>query len=251
LLVVEILPVMLTIPVILPLAHASWRGALAIWSIPFFVIAAITLVLAPKADEPVRAARAPVRWWPDWRNKQTWQLGFLLGSVNSVYFCTNAFLPGHLAHAGRSDLVVGALTALNLGQLPASIALLALSRRIERTPWPFVACGGLMLVCIAGIVATASAWTYLFAGVLGFVGAAVLTLALALPPLLNAPRDVARLTAAMFTISYCEGLVISVLSGAAWDVAGDPRFAFLPIAISAIPLLFIPGMIRLERRVTS
>ena len=186
-------------------------------------------------------------WWPDWRSKLIWQAGIVLGSVNSVYFCSNAFLPGYLAAAGRPDLVGPALTALNFGQLPASFALLALAGRLERRAWPFVLCGALMLLCLGGLVTTANAWTIFFAGALGFLGAAVLTLALTLPALLSAPSDVARTSAAMFTISYSEGLLISVISGAAWDLGGSPRFAFLPIAMSAIPLLFVPAAIRFHR----
>ena len=49
------------------------------------------------------------------------------------------------------------------------------------------------------------------------------------------------MSAAMFTISYSEALVVSVLSGAAWDLGGSRGFAFLPIAICALPLLFVPA----------
>jgi MFS transporter, CP family, cyanate transporter len=60
---------------------------------------------------------------------------------------------------------------------------------------------------------------------------------------LTAPSDVARMSAAMFTISYSEGLFVSVLSGMSWDLMGDARFAFLPIAISTLPLLLVaPGI---------
>ena len=76
----------------------------------------------------------------------------------------------------------------------------------------------------------------------GFLGAAVLTLGLVLPVLLSAPADVARMAAAMFTISYSEGLLVSILSGAAWDLGGDPRFAFVPIAAAALPLLAVPPL---------
>ena len=86
-----------------------------------------------------------------------------------------------------------------------------------------------------------------FAAALGFLGAFVLTLGFALPALLGAQSDVARMSAAMFTISYSEALLVSVASGAAWDIAGSPRFAFLPIALSAIPLLFVPAAIRFRR----
>ena len=125
--------------------------------------------------------------------------------------------------------------------------MLAITGKLERRAWPFVLCGVLILLCLAGIVTTASAWTVFFAGVLGFVGAVALTLAFALPPVLSAPGDVARMSAAMFTISYSEGLVVAVLSGAAWDFGGSPRFAFLPMAISALPLLFLPAAIPFRR----
>jgi MFS transporter, CP family, cyanate transporter len=246
LLVGETLPVMLTLPLVFPLVDNSWRWSLAIWGVPLVLIAIFAAVIAPRPQaSPVPAERP--RWWPDWRNKLIWQLGFLLGSVNSVYFSINAFLPGYLTHVGRADLISGGLTALNFGQLPASFALLAIAGRLERRAWPFIACGVATLVCIAGIVTTASWWTVLFAGLFGFVGAAILTLGLALPPLLSAPGDVARMAAAMFTISYSEGLIVSVLSGAAWDLGGSPTFAFLPMAICALPLLFLPLLIRFDR----
>ena len=52
------------------------------------------------------------------------------------------------------------------------------------------------------------------------------------------------MSAGMFLISYSEGSLSSVLSGAAWDIVGNPRLAFLPIAISALPLLFAPAALR-------
>ena len=221
LLVGETVAVMLTIPLVLPIVNGSWRGAFAIWSIPIFLIAALTILLAPRPGKSIPAASAPPRsWWPNWRNKQIWRLGFVFGSVNSVYFGSNAFLPGYLTEVGRGDLIGATLTALNLGQLPASMALLAISSRIERRAFPFILSGVLMLVCLAGIVTTASAWTIFFAGILAFACCVVLTLGFALPPLLSTPSDVARMSAAMFTVSYTEGLIVAVLSGAAWDLTG-------------------------------
>jgi MFS transporter, CP family, cyanate transporter len=248
LLVGETLPVMLTIPLVFPLVDSSWRLSLALWGAPLVVIAIAVMIWAPRPAQatPIRPAVGR-SWWPDWRNKLIWQMGIVFGSVNSVYFCSNAFLPGYLTGAGRSDLISAALTALNFGQLPASFALLAFASRLERRAWPFVLCGALMLLCLAGMVMTASAWTIFFAGMLGFLGAAVLTLGLSLPALLSAPAEVARMSAAMFTISYSEGLLVSVLSGAAWDLGGSPPFAFLPIAASALPLLFVPATIRFRR----
>ncbi len=249
LLVGETLAVMLTIP-LLPLLDGSWRAAFAVWGIPLLVTAILTVLLAP-APKPDAVARPPAAarssWWPDWRNKLVWQLGILFGSVNSSYFAVNAFLPGHLAGAGRSDLIAGALTAINFGQVPASFVMLAVAGRLERRAWPLILCGALMLLCLGGIAATADVWTVVFAGVLGFLGAFVLTIGFALPALLSAPADVARMSAAMFTISYSEGLVIAVLSGAAWDLGGSPRFAFVPMALALLPLLVVPATIAFRR----
>ena len=246
LLVGETLAVMLTIPVVLPLVDNSWRWALAIWGVPLIVIALMTALLAPAATDAQRT-QAPTSGWPDWSNPLIWQVSFVFGAVNSVYFCSNAFLPGYLIGAGRADLIAATLTALNLGQLPASFVLLGVAGRLENRAWPFIVCGALMLACIVGMITTASAWTIVFAAGLGFLGAIVLTLGFALPALLGAQSDVARMSAAMFTISYSEALAISVLSGAAWDVAGSARFAFLPIALSALPLLFLPLLIPFRR----
>ncbi len=244
LLVGETLAVMLTIPLVLPLT-GGWRWGLVVWGVPLVLIALLAVALAPRSKATTSAAPvAGLGWWPDWGDKLVWQIGILFGSVNSTYFSTNAFLPGHLTGAGRADLIGAALTALNFGQLPASFALLALAGRLERRAYPIIASGTLIIVCLIGIVATASAWTVFFAFWLGFFGAVVFTFALALPPLLGAPGNLARLSGAMFTISYSEALVISVLSGAAWDLGGAARFAFLPIVLSALPILLVPATIR-------
>jgi len=253
LLVGETLAVMLTIPVVLPLADNSWQWALAIWGVPLIMIALLTVLLAPAGTDgqassaQASRAQAPTSGWPNWSNPLIWQISFIFGAINSVYFCSNAFLPGYLIGAGRADLIAATLTALNLGQLPASFVLLGVAGKLENRAWPFIACGALMLGCIVGMISTASVWTIVFAAALGFLGAFVLTLGFALPALLGAQSDVARMSAAMFTISYSEALLISVLSGAAWDLAGNARFAFLPIALSAVPPLFMPLVIPFRR----
>jgi MFS transporter, CP family, cyanate transporter len=135
------------------------------------------------------------------------------------------------------------LSALNFGQLPASVLLLALAGRLERRVWPYVAFGILCLASIVGIATTASAWTIFWASVLGFAAAGVLVLALALPPLLCAPADVAPVSAAMLTVSYALGVSIAVISGITWDVTGIPATAFVPIGLCALLLLTVPATI--------
>jgi CP family cyanate transporter-like MFS transporter len=245
----EIVPVALMIPLVLPLVQGSWRLALAAWSLPVLAIAVLTAVLAPRSRQS--GERTPVvaaQWWPDWKDPLVWRLGFVFASVNSVYFGTNTFLPGLLSGAGRSDLISSALTALNLGQLPASVLMVAILHRIERRVWPYVAIGCLILLSLFGLVSTAGPWTLLWAGLVGFCCAGALPLGLALPPLLVAPPDVARTSAAMFTISYTLSMGISVAGGAAWDLTGHPVFAFLPIAVAVLPLVLIAPTIGFSRR---
>jgi CP family cyanate transporter-like MFS transporter len=164
-----------------------------------------------------------------------------------MYFGSNTFLPDYLTVHGRPDLISAALTALNFGQLPASFLLLGLASRLERRVWPFLAFGLTCLVSIIGIVTTASAWTVVWAAVLGFAAAGVFVLVLALPPLLRAAADVARISAAMMTVSYTLAMTTAVASGAAWDLSGIPAAAFVPIAACAALLLFVPATISFDR----
>jgi CP family cyanate transporter-like MFS transporter len=79
--------------------------------------------------------------------------------------------------------------------------------------------------------------------VLGGVLAAALTFAMTLPPLLAAPDDVARMTAGMLAIGYTMTVIVSVISGAFWDLTGSARAAFLPIGIALLPILLLPATI--------
>jgi CP family cyanate transporter-like MFS transporter len=242
LIVGEIIPVA-AMPLVLPLLGGSWRAALAVWAIPLVAIALLVALGRPKRGHASQMAERP-SWWPDWDDGMTWKFGLIMGSVNAAYFSANAFLPGHLAHAGRPDLIAAALTGLNLGQLPASVLLLVLASRLERRIWPMVAAGVCGIVCTLGIVATSSLWTVAFATALGFFAGGTLALSLALPPLLKAPGAVAATSAAMFTIGYAQAVVTSVLGGAAWDLAGMPVAAFMPIIAGLLLLIVLPFTLR-------
>jgi CP family cyanate transporter-like MFS transporter len=240
LIVGEILPVAL-FPFLFPLLGDSWRATFVFWTVPIVVIALLILMLAPPEQAAVTGAQR--RWWPNWPAREVLRLGSVFAGASAIYFGSNAFLPGYLSEAGRTDLISPALTALNTGQLPASLLLIFFARYLERRAWPFVVAGVLCLACIGVIVATAGAATVVSAGVLGFAAGAAFALGLTLPPLLSAPDEVARVSAAMFTFSYTSALVVSVLSGAAWDLTGEARIAFLPVALSGLPaILLVPTM---------
>jgi CP family cyanate transporter-like MFS transporter len=246
LLVGEILPVALTIPVLLPLLHESWRASFVVWAVPVALIGIVLIALAPRRDVRSRPSAALQRWWPNWRDPLIWRLGIALGSVNAMYFSSNAFLPDYLHHIGRADLVSAALTALNLGQIPASLLLLAVAGRLERAIWPHIVCGAGSLAAIVGIAALPGPGIVICAGVLGFFAAAILILMLALPPLLAPPDDVHRVSAAMFTISYSFAVITPVFSGLFWDLTGIAQAAFVPLGLCAVILIAIAPTIRLR-----
>jgi MFS transporter, CP family, cyanate transporter len=240
----EILPVVLMLPVVLPLVGGSWQLGLAFWSIPVAIIAALIVpAREPGRTEPQLPRQNPP-WWPDWKDGLIWRLGLTFGSVNSMYFACNTFLPDYLTAAGRPDLISGALTALNFGQLPASLLLLPLMHRVQGRAWPFAVSGLITLVSVIGIATSSSAWTLVWAGLVGFGAAGVLVLVFALPPLLCAATDIPRVSAAMMTVSYTLAMLVAVVSGAVWDLTGIPAATFVPIGLCALLLFGVPATIR-------
>jgi len=247
LLIGEILPVVL-FPLLFPLLGDSWRATFVFWAAPIVIVALLVVALAPR--EGSEKIFPSSRWWPDWPAREVWRIGLIFGSASALYFASNAFLPVYLRVGGRADLITPALTALNSGQLPASLLLIGFARHLERRLWPFLLAGALGVVSIAGLVTGEPDGPVIVASatLLGFSAGGVFALSLTLPPLLSAPQEVARVSAAMFTISYANAVVASVLAGAAWDATGIARFAFLPIALSALPLFLLTPNLRFDRK---
>jgi CP family cyanate transporter-like MFS transporter len=238
LLVGEVLPVVLTLPLVLPWLGGGWRTALVAWSLPVAAIAAAVALFGPHPP-PRRApagAERRARWLPDWRRPLVWQLGALFCCVNAIYFSANSFIPIYLKSAGRPDLISAALTGLNFGQIPASLLLLAVAGRIERRAWPYVASGIVSLAAVGGLVFMVGAATPWWAALLGFSDSSALIVGLTLPALLCEPEDVAPTAAGTFALSYGGAVLLALLSGAAWDLTGWPALAFVPLAACAAGL---------------
>jgi MFS transporter, CP family, cyanate transporter len=235
LLIGEAAPAVLTIPFVLPLVGESWPASLAVWAIPVAVTAGL-MALCPGegafAASVSTSPPAPVRWWPDWRHVKTWQLGLMLGGTGGLYFASNAFIPNYLHAIGRPDLVTAELGALNLGQVPASLLLVAMWRRLDGK----AAIIGMQIVGLLGIAILLTAGPELAvigAGVIGFCCAFTLIITLALPPRLAAAADVHRLSAGMFAIGYTFSCLVPPVGGAIWDATGHPGAAFFAAAGAA------------------
>jgi MFS transporter, CP family, cyanate transporter len=246
LLVGEILPAALTIPLVLPLIHDSWRLSFVVWAAPVLLTALVVAFYAPRLDGVGKAApgAAKTLWWPDWRSPLIWRLGLIFGSINAIYFVSNAFLPDYIIAQGRPDLVSAALTALNFGQLPAAFVLLGLAGTLVTRPWAYAVTGLASLVALIGMVTTHGVAIVIFAGVLGFTNALTLTLALALPSVMSAPNDVHRTSAGMFTISYSCAMLMSIVGGALWDMTHMPVTGFAPVALCGIVIVALASTVK-------
>ncbi len=244
LLVGETLAVALAIPVVLPLVHGSWRMSLVFWSAPVLATALLVALAAPRRDTARTADLAAHKWWPNWRSPLIWRLGLIFGSVNATYFVSNAFLPDYVTAAGHPELVGAALTALNFGQLPASLLMLPLAGRLVTEPRAYVATGLLALVCVVGMMVTNGIWIVIWAGLLGFTGAVTMVMVLALPSVLSAPDDVHRTSAGMFTISYSCAMALSVLGGWLWDLTHLSIAGFVPIALCSLVIAALASTVK-------
>ena len=242
LLIGEVLGASLTIPVILPLVAGRWEWSFAVWAVPVLLTALLMILGTPEITVAASTPRA--RWWPDWGDKRLWRLGLLQGGCSVTYFACNAFIPDYLHSTGRVELVGACLTALNTGQLPASLLILLFARRLAGRRAPVIAAGAISLLSLGGLVTSGAVGMIISAAAIGFCSAFVLILTLALPPLLAAPEDVHRLSAGMLAIGYTLTFIVPFVGGAIWDATGSPATAFLPGAIGAAMVLVLGAMLR-------
>src|SRR5438270_776107 len=75
LLIGETLSAALTIPLVLPLVGGSWPWSLVVWAVPVLATALLIAGLTPHVEREAGQPRA--RWWPDWRDVKTWELGLM------------------------------------------------------------------------------------------------------------------------------------------------------------------------------
>lgn len=243
-----IFPVAMTLTLIMPALTKSWQLDLMLWSIPSFAALLFLAVAAPRSEEHLSAAEKPASFLSGMDYGLVWRIGLIFGANNCIYFGTNAFLPPYLNAIGQPHLVTEALSAYNAMQLPGSLAVLAFASRVERRRWPYIAAGLCLVLNLAWLSASAGIWTIAAAGTLGFFSGTTLATGLMLPPLLSKPSEVARVAAAMFTLSYALAMVGSIAGGAVWDLFGHPRFAFFVLAVCALPLIVVTPTLDFKRQ---
>jgi CP family cyanate transporter-like MFS transporter len=239
----EVIAAAVTAPLVLPLVGGRWPYALAAWSAGVLVIA-VAFAAGTQHVPPIQSAAAR-RWWPDWRDAQTWRLGLIFGGASIAYFSTNAFIPDYLRATHAAAFTGAALNSINISQIPASVLIALFPGSFIGRRWPLVVVGCITVLCAAGM-AMGGVWVVIWAAPLGFSTAAVLVLCLALPPLVADPSDVHRMSAAMFTITYSCSFVGSLAAGALWDATGVPFSAFIPLAVSGCAIAVLAATLNAD-----
>src|SRR5439155_630792 len=93
-----------------------------------------------------------------------------------------------------------------------------------------MAAAQLGLVLAPGVGVVSAAFVLSFSTALAFV------VVLSLPPRVAPAGDVARMSAAIFTLQYAIAFVIPLLAAALWDATGQAAFAFAPGVLAAGPM---------------
>ena len=227
----------LTIPYILPLVGGSWRLDLGIWSLVALLIVPAFYLLGPHGSDRHAESAIGGRWWPDFGGRVVWLLGLTFGGNNAAYYTANAFLGDYLTSQGQADQLGAAFAWLNGAQIASLAILLLASGRMQGRLWPFAIFGPLLLVAFLGFIFMPMPLVIrACAAFIGISCSVTMTATLALPPFLSEPRDVPRMAAGMFTISYTGAIIVPTISGALWDMTGLPWTSFLPSCVCAVVL---------------
>jgi CP family cyanate transporter-like MFS transporter len=242
----ETLPTVLTTPVgVLPLAHGDWRWALATWSV---LVACSAVAIAAAAPKRSTGPTISARWWPNWRQGQAVRIGIVMGMASAAYFGANAYIPDFLDQTGRHDLISPTLALLNGSQL-LTAPVVALWPRLLTGRAGFIGSAAIMATAQLGLVLTPDRGVLLWAFVLGFSTALAFVVVLSLPPRIAPPGDVARMSAAIFTLQYATAFVIPLVAGALWDATGRALLAFVPGIAAAAAMAYGAMSLRIPDRV--
>ena len=100
------------------------------------------------------------------------------------------------------------------------------------------AIAGLVVVLVAsiGLAIATAAFAVGFAAAAGFSLGCLLTMALAVPPLTVAARDVPSFSAAVFTVSYALAVLTALIAGVLQSLGAGQFVSILPIAAAAVAI---------------
>jgi MFS transporter, CP family, cyanate transporter len=231
----EVIPVAITDTLLVPWL-GTWREAYQFWAVVSWLIAGLIYFGVSQKNAVTQQLGSRTKWWPDFRQKNVWKLGLMMGCVNATYFATNFFIPRFLDEIGAASQTSSALIALNLGQIPASILLLMASGSLAKSRMPYLLSSAGLLGALTMVVLYKAEVIVPAAAILGFFSAIVLILMLGLPSAVSQANEVHRVSSLMLTVGYACAVITPVVSGFLWDQTGHPESAFYPMMLCSVML---------------
>jgi CP family cyanate transporter-like MFS transporter len=211
------------------------------------LVTAIALALfgGPGDVRPAMGAR----WFPDFRDRRVLQIGTYQSAASLAYFGANTFLPDYLHATGQAHLIAPALAALNIGQIPASMAVGLIPMAVLGRRGTSFAAAGMFVAALAAFLMLGGGAAIVASALIGLFAAYVLTMSFSMPALLGTHDDVSRISAGSFTLGYSISFATTLLSGAAWDATHVAATAFVPMfAAAVIVIVFGPRLGAAARR---
>jgi CP family cyanate transporter-like MFS transporter len=225
-------------PVAAAAGDGGWRLALAVWTAPALLAAAVWL---PRVRRRSRAAAPPpatehsgVR-----RSSVTWALVLFMALQSGVFYALLAWLPAILREHGVSTGGAGlALSLYNLLGIPTALAVPVLATRRADQRWVAVPlCAG-WLVTVTGLL-TVPGLYLVWASIGGLVQGGGIGLLLILFVLRTSGARTARaLSGTVQTIGYLVGSTGPFLLGALRDGTGSWT---APLAVLLVAVVFMSG----------
>ncbi len=231
-----------------PIADAAggWRWSLGVFSV--FTIALVAFWVWVTGDEPPhrRAEVAHVRL--PWQNGLAWMLVAIFGSMASLFYGLNSWLPDAYVERGWSDGRAGALLAvLNIAALFTTLAVPWLAdRRGSRRTYLVVLSGVLAASCSGFVLLPGGA--FLWAAIAGLSIGAMFPLVLTLPvDVGRRPAEVGALAGLMLGVGYTIGAISPLALGAARDATGSYTTTLWLIVASGVILFGFCAAMSRER----
>jgi MFS transporter, CP family, cyanate transporter len=225
-----------------PSAHwlgGSWRGALALWSLPALVAAVVwtgDLRDAPASSHASGGARSRVRLG---RDAIAWQVTVLMGIQSLLFYSTVAWLPEILRSHGIGAGAAGALLSMALiVGIPAGLVVAVAAGRMPDQRSIAAIATGIVSVGFVGLLvapaAAAAVWAVLLGGGLGAWFTLTLTLMV-----LRAPdaRHAAALSGMAQSVGYLLAAIGPVAVGALHDLTDG-----WTASVAVLLALTVPGL---------
>ncbi|QBD80189.1 MFS transporter [Ktedonosporobacter rubrisoli] len=236
----EILGAMLTLPLMLNwLGQDAWASSFVFWSIPVVIILLLWQWLAPANDVEQKAVSFKSVLSVSGRSGRglvsvnPWTLGLLVGGVQLIYFGMNAWIASYNQSIHAPGQTWLALSVLNAAQLPVSLLATLFARKLVGRKLPFIVCGTLCLLAVAGWILTPAFLEPMWAALIGGTTILIYILAIALPALLARQEEVAAWTGTMLTVGYLFSFLGPFIGGWLWDLTHVPAMAFLSSILAA------------------